>query len=59
MPAFYSALVGVPGEGEQDAPPHAERDALYGLLLERGANPFDIQVLYNTTSRATSSGGWS
>ena len=46
--AFYSALVGVPGEGEQDAPPHAERDALYGLLLERGANPFDIQVLYNT-----------
>ena len=46
--AFYSALVGIPGEGEQDAPPHAERDALYLLLLERGANPFDIQVLYNT-----------
>lgn len=46
--AFYSALVGLPGEGEQDAPPHPERDALYALLLERGANPFDIQVLYNT-----------
>jgi len=46
--AFYSALVGVAGEGEQDAPPHAQRDALYELLLERGANPFDIQVLYNT-----------
>jgi uncharacterized protein len=49
--AFYSVLVGVPGEGEQDAPPHPQREALYRLLLERGADPFDIQVLYNTHFR--------
>jgi ankyrin repeat protein len=44
----YTALVGVAGEGEQDAPPHPHREALFALLLERGANPYDIQVLYNT-----------
>jgi ankyrin repeat protein len=46
--SIYGALVGVAGEGEQDAPPHVQRDGLYALLLERGAEPFDIQVLYNT-----------
>jgi ankyrin repeat protein len=44
----YGALVGVAGEGEQDAPAHPARDELYRLLLERGAEPYDIQVLYNT-----------
>ena len=44
----YTVLVGVAGEGEQDAPPHPERTALYGLLLEHGAGPYDAQVLYNT-----------
>jgi ankyrin repeat protein len=49
--ALYGTLVGVAGVGEQDAPPHAARDALYALLLERGAEPYDIQVLYNTHFR--------
>ncbi len=49
--AVYSALTGVAGEGEQDALSHPRRDDLYSLLLERGADPFDIQVLYNTHFR--------
>ena len=48
LDAFYSVLVGVAGEGEQEAPHHPERDALYALLIDRGADPFDMQVLYNT-----------
>src|SRR5678815_1622255 len=43
----YSALVGVAGEGEQDSPRQPQAEALFELLLERGAEPFDIQVLYN------------
>jgi ankyrin repeat protein len=46
--AEYSALVGAAGEGEQDSPRQPYAEALYRLLLERGAGPFDIQVLYNT-----------
>jgi uncharacterized protein len=49
--ALYSTLVGVAGEGEQDASPHVQRQALYELLLGRGAEPYDIQVLYNTHFR--------
>ena len=45
----YTALVGVAGEGEQDAPrDQLYKEALFALLLERGAGPYDIQVLYNT-----------
>lgn len=44
----YTPLVGVIGEGEEDRPPHPKRDELVRLLLERGANPFDMQVTYNT-----------
>jgi ankyrin repeat protein len=43
----YTPLVGVIGEGEEDRPPHPQRDALAKLFLERGANPYDIQVIYN------------
>ena len=46
--ARYSALSGVAGEGEQDSPRQPYAEALFDLLLERGAEPFDIQVLYNT-----------
>lgn len=46
--ATYTALVGVAGEGEQDSPRQPKAEALFQLLLERGAEPFDIQVLYNT-----------
>ena len=44
----YTALVGVAGEGEQDSPRQPYAAELFELLLERGAGPFDIQVLYNT-----------
>ena len=43
----YTPLVGVIGEGEEDRPPHPQREALARLLLERGAEPYDIQVVYN------------
>ncbi len=46
--ARYSVLTGVAGEGEQDAPRQPYAAALFDLLLERGAEPFDVQVLYNT-----------
>jgi ankyrin repeat protein len=44
----YTALVGVAGEGDQDSPRQPQAKALFKLLLEYGAEPFDIQVLYNT-----------
>jgi ankyrin repeat protein len=43
----YTPLVGVIGEGEEDRPPHPRRDELARLLLEYGAEPYDIQVVYN------------
>jgi ankyrin repeat protein len=43
----YTPLVGAIGEGEEDRPAHSRRDELVGLLLDRGAEPYDIQVLYN------------
>jgi uncharacterized protein len=46
--ARYSALTGVAGEGEQDSPRQPYAAELFQLLLERGAEPFDIQVLYDT-----------
>src|SRR5688572_5370118 len=44
----YTPFVGVVGEGEENRPAHPHRDALARLLLERGAEPYDIQVIYNT-----------
>src|SRR5262249_38781422 len=44
----YTVLCGGAGEGEDDAPPHPGREALMRLLLERGAEPYDIQLFYNT-----------
>jgi ankyrin repeat protein len=46
--SFYTPLVGVIGEGEESRPPHPRRNELVRLLLDRGANPYDIQVIYNT-----------
>ncbi len=46
--ARYSVLTGVAAEGEQDAPRQPYAAALFDLLLARGAEPFDIQILYNT-----------
>jgi ankyrin repeat protein len=44
----YTPLVGVIGEGEENRPPHSQRNALARLLMDRGANPYDGQVIYNT-----------
>ena len=44
----YTALTSVIGEGEEDAAPHPGRNELVALLLARGADPYDKQVLYNT-----------
>ena len=46
--SFYTPLVGVIGEGEESRPPHPRRNEIAQLLLDRGANPYDIQVIYNT-----------
>jgi len=43
----YTPLVGVVGEGEEGRPPHPRRDETARLLLERGAEPYDSQVIYN------------
>ena len=47
-PCRYTALCGVAGEGEDDGPPHPQKEAIARLLLERGAEPYDIQLFYNT-----------
>ncbi|HEY7878173.1 MAG TPA: ankyrin repeat domain-containing protein [Gemmatimonadaceae bacterium] len=43
----YTALTGVLGRGEEQASMHPAARELTRLLLERGADPFDGQVLYN------------
>jgi ankyrin repeat protein len=43
----YTALTVVVGEGEEDAPPHPRARDLVELLLDRGAEPYDIQLFYN------------
>lgn len=43
----YTPLVAAIGEGEESRPPHPRRDELVRLLLDRGAEPYDIQVVYN------------
>lgn len=45
--SVYTPLTGVAGEGEEDRPPHPRRDELARLFMERGANPYDIQVVYD------------
>jgi ankyrin repeat protein len=47
-PAF-TVLTGVIGEGEGVQPPHPQARALAALLIERGADPYDPQALYNTS----------
>ncbi len=45
----FTVLTGVIGEGEGDRAPHPDAMALADLLVERGADPFDPQALYNTS----------
>jgi ankyrin repeat protein len=45
----FKALTGVIGLGEGLRPPHPRDRELAGLLVERGADPYDTQALYNTS----------
>lgn len=45
----FKVLTGVIGHGEGDKPPHPEAHELARLLIERGADPYDFQSLYNTS----------
>ena len=45
----FKPLTGVIGQGEGVRPPHPRASELAPLLIERGADPFDTQALYNTS----------
>lgn len=48
----FTAVTGCIGYGERtpvEVPPHPRAAELVRLLIERGANPFDTQALYNTS----------
>jgi ankyrin repeat protein len=45
----FKVLTGVIGQGEGDKPPHPDAKELALLLIERGADPYDSQALYNTS----------
>lgn len=48
----FTAVTGVIGLGERTpsaVPPHPRAQELVRLLIERGADPFDTQALYNTS----------
>lgn len=48
----FTAVTGFVGYGERPptaVPPHPRAEALVRLLIERGANAFDTQVIYNTS----------
>jgi ankyrin repeat protein len=48
-PPRFTALTGVIGEGEGVQPPHPKARELAACLVERGADPCDLQALYNTS----------
>ncbi len=45
----FTVLTGVIGQGEGGKPAHPQAHALATLLIQRGADPFDTQALYNTS----------
>lgn len=47
--AHFQPLTGAIGAGEAGQPPHPQAEALAALLIERGADPYDTQALYNTS----------
>jgi uncharacterized protein len=51
QPSRYTCLTGLAGGGEESTPPHPRAEELLRLLLERGAHPVDIQLIYNTSLR--------
>jgi uncharacterized protein len=48
----FTLLTGVIGEGEQRNLPHPRAEELAALLIERGADAYDTQSLYNTSLHA-------
>jgi hypothetical protein len=47
--AHFQPLTGAIGAGEAGQPPHPQAEALAALLIDRGADPYDAQTLYNTS----------
>jgi ankyrin repeat protein len=47
--AIFLPLTGAIGEGEFSQPRHPQAAALADLLIERGADPYDPQALYDTS----------
>jgi len=45
----FKPVTGAIGLGEGVKPPHPQAEALAPLLIERGAEPYDTQALYNTS----------
>lgn len=45
----FTLLTGVAGDGERAKLPHPQARELATLLLDHGADPFDTQLLYNTS----------
>jgi ankyrin repeat protein len=45
----FKPVTGAIGLGEGVKPPHPQAEALARLLIERGAEPYDTQALYNTS----------
>ena len=45
----FTLITGVIGDGEERHAPHPRAVELAELLIERGANPYDTQSLYNTS----------
>jgi len=45
----FKVLTGMIGQGEGDRPGHPQARALAELVIERGADPYDSQTLYNTS----------
>jgi len=45
----FKVLTGFIGQGEGDRPGHPQARALAELVIERGADPYDSQTLYNTS----------
>ena len=45
----FTLLTGVAGDGEGAKPPHPQAEVLAALLLDGGVDPFDTQLLYNSS----------
>jgi uncharacterized protein len=53
--AHFQPLTAAIGAGENGQPSHPQAEGLAALLIERGADPYDPQTLYNTSLGADDS----